>query len=44
MSERKATVVRKTKETNIKAELFLDGQGTSKIDTGVGFFNDSFSG
>lgn len=32
-------IVRKTAETQITAELVLDGQGNSKIDTGVGFLN-----
>lgn len=32
-------IVRKTAETQITAELVLDGQGSSKIDTGVGFLN-----
>lgn len=32
-------IVRETAETQITAELVLDGQGSSKIDTGVGFLN-----
>ncbi len=32
-------IVRETAETQITAELVLDGQGRSKIDTGVGFLN-----
>jgi imidazoleglycerol-phosphate dehydratase len=36
---RMATIERKTKETEIRLELELDGAGTSVIHTGVGFFD-----
>jgi imidazoleglycerol-phosphate dehydratase/histidinol-phosphatase len=36
---RSASRHRKTKETDIKIQLSLDGKGKTKIDTGIGFFD-----
>lgn len=36
---RRATVVRKTAETDIELSLLLEGTGKSEIDTGCGFLN-----
>lgn len=44
--ERRASIERKTKETQIQLELGLDGSGVYEIDTGVAFFDhmlESFS-
>ena len=41
---RSTTIVRKTKETDIKAVLHIDGSGVSKIETGVGFFDHMLEG
>jgi imidazoleglycerol-phosphate dehydratase len=37
--ERKARIERKTKETQISAELSLDGKGEYQVDTGIAFFD-----
>ena len=36
---RKASVKRKTKETDIEVAIDLDGKGTSDISTGIGFLD-----
>ena len=36
---RKATIKRKTRETEIQAAVVLDGQGKASVDTGIGFFD-----
>jgi len=36
---RKASIVRKTRETDISLELTLDGAGITRLDTGIGFFD-----
>jgi imidazoleglycerol-phosphate dehydratase len=39
MAQRKASINRKTNETDIKLELLLDSAGSYDIDTGVGFLD-----
>lgn len=39
MKKRSATVVRKTRETDIKVSLSIDGRGASSVDTGIPFLN-----
>ncbi|MBR2080472.1 MAG: imidazoleglycerol-phosphate dehydratase, partial [Oscillospiraceae bacterium] len=36
---RQSTIARKTAETDISVQLDLDGRGTAKIETGVGFLD-----
>jgi imidazoleglycerol-phosphate dehydratase len=43
MSERKATINRKTKETDITLELDLDGRGESRISTGINMLDHLLS-
>ena len=40
---RKAKINRKTKETSIVVEANLDGKGSYKIDTKIGFLNQSMN-
>ena len=42
--ERKASIKRDTKETQITMELNLDGKGTSEVSTGIGFFDHMLEG
>lgn len=42
-NERKASIVRKTNETNISVEINLDGEGNYNVNTGVGFFDHMLS-
>ena len=39
MEPRQAKVHRTTRETSIRAEMILDGQGERQISTGIGFFD-----
>ena len=39
MSERKATVTRRTTETSVKVEINIDGRSQSEISTGIRFFD-----
>ncbi len=42
--ERTANLERKTNETQIRCSFSLDGNGISKIDTGIGFFDHMLDG
>lgn len=39
MKKRAATIVRKTKETDIKLSVLIDGSGKSAVKTGIGFLD-----
>jgi imidazoleglycerol-phosphate dehydratase len=39
MNSRRASVTRRTRETDVSIELVLDGSGKTEIATGVGFFD-----
>ncbi len=39
MKKRSGTVARKTRETDIKVSLTIDGKGISSVDTGIPFLN-----
>jgi imidazoleglycerol-phosphate dehydratase len=39
MAERKAVVERRTKETQVRVQFTLDGQGAAEVKTGIGFLD-----
>ena len=39
MKARRSEIARKTRETDVKVALDLDGRGRSRIATGIGFFD-----
>jgi imidazoleglycerol-phosphate dehydratase len=43
MAERKSQIRRKTGETDISADLNLDGDGDAKVKTGIGFLDHLFA-
>src|SRR5918912_562030 len=40
---RRATVERRTRETNVTVDLVLDGSGTTDVATGIGFYDHLLS-
>ena len=42
-SARRATVERRTRETNVTVDLVLDGSGTTDVATGIGFYDHLLS-
>jgi imidazoleglycerol-phosphate dehydratase len=43
VSERRATVTRRTRETEVAVTLVLDGTGTADVATGIGFYDHLLS-
>ena len=41
---RTSEISRKTKETDIRLSLNIDGKGNNEIDTGIGFFDHMLEG